>query len=1342
MELEEWINETERILRQQGLTGTGAVDQILLHLEGPAREEVRGQEILDPQALFKILREAFGENLDVGEIVALFHSRCQKSGKSLREYFYALKALVERAQKLKPLVFGDKETADLVLRDRFKDGIVGEVRGWLCQRVRDNPNKSFGETLKESILYEEDLGKGGKKVVKGKQEARQVGGIDGLDSQKVLELLQGQQTLIQMLQEQQKQQKQVIEQMQKVANAGPPSGATGMINKAEGNSYQSKERGPCFFCKKRGHIKKECLAFKRSLSGPSGRYGVVNPAPWAGGSFSPVVQQGKQGVVDPAQWAGGSSSQGMVNPAHWAGGSSPRYPFSVYPPSHPGVYNTGQSEQGTCMPSQPNVDPLARGSGSCSINVDSDTLPSEELIRKTVGTRPFELITINGVPGQALVDSGSQVSAVSETFFKRELAPAGVELLDIDWLEASAVNGLSIPYLGLIIADVTVGNNTIKDKGILVSKDTLESEPSKDKVPGLLGMNILRELPKYSRFAPVDQNFDQKAGYVKVAGVNGVVLPPYSISEIQVKTSCRSGVAFVEPLADMVCGVARVAAGLIEVPTGQAKVEIANFSEGCVKIPAKTKLGIVSNVEIIQESAIVQGMESRSASLEVREPVNSDVLFEMDENLQEIDLSGVSDDPELCKQVKQLLFKHRKIFDTSNLGCTETLKHKIMTVDDFPVAQPYRRIPPQLWREVKDHIQELLRKQVIQESKSSYAAPIVIVRKKSGAIRMCCDYRQLNAKISRDVYPIPRIEESLDTMSGSKIFSTIDLASAYHQVEVEPEDRPKTAFTTPFGLYEWTRMPFGLSNAPATFQRLMSTIFRDDVLERLIVYLDDIVVFSGDTRTHLDRLDTVFSKLARHGLRVEPKKCTFFQQSVRFLGHVVSSGGVATDPAKVAAVAGWVRPETVKELRRFLGFCSYYRRFVKGYASLSAPLHKLVGEVASKDKGKCAAIGKFWEETHENAFNKLKLALTSTPVLGYADFSLPFILETDASSSGLEAVLSQRQEGVVRVIAYASRGLRKSERNQSNYSSKKLELLALKWAIVDKYRDYLQGSTFKVYTDNNPMTYLLTKSKLPATEQKWASALAGFDFTIHYRPGKSNINADALSRQEHRSWDATEICSMVTNTVNLPGEVRCKSLESSLQEKMVAAEVSRQEVQQVEGATGFPMFSTDKIKRLQRGDLNIGQLYKYWCIGVKPDLSTRRHESRCVQLLLKQWCRLEVRDNLFYRKVNDPHHGMVTQLLVPTVLKPEILKMLHDEHGHQGVERTISLIRSRFYWPECEKEVRQYIGRCNRCLLTKKEVVKTPLGTLTASRPMEIVAIDFTILEKSSSGIQTSFRQG
>jgi transposase InsO family protein len=611
---------------------------------------------------------------------------------------------------------------------------------------------------------------------------------------------------------------------------------------------------------------------------------------------------------------------------------------------------------------------------------------------------------------------------------------------------------------------------------------------------------------------------------------------------------------------------------------------------------------------------------------------------------------------------------------------------------------------------------------------------------------MCVDYRQLNAKTKPDAYPLPRIEEVLDALGGAKYFSTIDLASAYNQVEVNPTDRHKTAFTTPMGLFEYNRMPFGLSNAPATFQRLMQGIFRDDLLQILICYLDDIIVYSNDIEEHLERLETVFLKLKEHGLKIEPKKCDFFKPKVSYLGHVVSSEGIETDPAKIEVVEKWPNPKTLKEVRSFLGFASYYRRFVPGFAKTARPLHELVTKLYEGGKvgrRKNKAIGGEWSENCQKAFDGLKFALTNPPILAYPVFTDPFVLETDASNEGLGAVLSQVQNGKKRVIAYASRGLREAEQNMDNYSSRKLELLALKWAITDKFREYLIGSMFTVYTYNNPLTYLKSKSKLKAVEQRWVSDLASFNFDIKYRAGQHNQNADALSRlkrDEGCEWHIDEVQTMLASTINtaiIPQEARVELLQSAVFLTENSQEYSNKQLTApLDGAMSLPMWDLKQLEEWQKLDPDIGRLIHYRALGRKPTRGERAGESRRTMQMIAKWKYLKEERGVLYRIVTGNDQKDCKLLVLPKSLQREFLQGIHDQCGHQGLERTEKLARVRCWWPGLNQDIKQYISKCERCMVAKRPYlpVKTPMGSIVATKPLEVLAMNFTQLEPASDG--------
>ena len=434
-------------------------------------------------------------------------------------------------------------------------------------------------------------------------------------------------------------------------------------------------------------------------------------------------------------------------------------------------------------------------------------------------------------------------------------------------------------------------------------------------------------------------------------------------------------------------------------------------------------------------------------------------------------------------------------------------------------------IPRQLQGEVQKCLDMWLRQGIIRPSKNPYASQVVIVRKKTGEIRLCVDYQKLNSIVVRDAFPLPRIDEALQAVHNCQWFTSFDLAQGYLQMPVEEADIPKTAFRAgSSGLYEFTRMPFGLSNSGSSFCHLMEMCLGDQQFVTLLLYLDDICIFAASIDEMLDHIELVFKWLEDFNLKIKPQKCHFFQCSVIFLGHVLLAEGISANPEKVEKVKYWPVPTNPKELQSFLGLASYYCRFILKFTAIAKCLHQLVGPAnhqkskMNKTNSEPVADSQLnrqtfqWAGKHQQAFDLLKACLTSVPVLGYPDFKCPFELEMDALLQGLGAVLSQRDEtGTSHVIAFASRSLQCSEQSMRNYSSAKLELLALKWAVTEKFRDYLLGSKFTVYTDNNPLAYV-KESKLGAAQIRWLSKLALFDFDIKYRSGKLNQAADALSR--------------------------------------------------------------------------------------------------------------------------------------------------------------------------------------------------------------------------------------
>ena len=366
------------------------------------------------------------------------------------------------------------------------------------------------------------------------------------------------------------------------------------------------------------------------------------------------------------------------------------------------------------------------------------------------------------------------------------------------------------------------------------------------------------------------------------------------------------------------------------------------------------------------------------------------------------------------------------------------------------------------------------------------------------------------------------------------------------------------------------------------------------------------------------------------------------------------------------------------------------------------------------------------------SFNTLKEKLTTAPVLGYPDFTKPFIVETDASFNGLGAVLSQEQDGIKRVICYASRSLKPPERNDQNYSSTKLELLALKWAVTDKFREYLLGSKFVVFTDNNPLAYLQTTMKLGATEARWAAQLAQFDFEVKYRSGRSNANADALSRKTvHGEEVLAQVLHEQSKTAVLSATLRQVACQYNKQVAVSELAVKSSD----EAITALPSLGAEKMKQLQQDDPTIGRFLYFWASKYQPRKRQMMRETKAVRKLLGQWKRITEENGVLYRKVQE-FGQPVHQVLLPESLKHQVLEQLHDAAGHQGMERTEALVRHRCYWPELLNDVEKWCKDCERCIMAKApaQKLKPTMGNFLASRPLEVLAIDFTVLDKASDG--------
>jgi hypothetical protein len=459
-----------------------------------------------------------------------------------------------------------------------------------------------------------------------------------------------------------------------------------------------------------------------------------------------------------------------------------------------------------------------------------------------------------------------------------------------------------------------------------------------------------------------------------------------------------------------------------------------------------------------------------------------------------------------------LLDEYKHIFRSilpNELPPERGIEHEIETGDAAPINTRAYPLSSQQLKEQTKQIAELLEKGLIRESTSSWGSPVLFVKKANGGWRMCVDYRGLNLKTRKNTYPLPLIQECIDQMGKATHMSTLDLTSGYWQMRVAAKDVHKTAFNTRYGKYEFLVMPFGLTNAPATFQTLINNILRPFLDKFVVVYLDDITVYSNSYNEHLHHLRQVFEALAKHKLYANPAKCVFNQPEVKFCGHIIGMGTVRVMQDKIQAINEWPQPRTIHHIRQFLGLAGYYRRFIKGFSQIAAPLSNLlkVGEAATKVRNRLIS----WNTACQLSFDRLKAALTSAPVLQQVDPQKPFVIETDASDFAIgSCLLQQADDGKLHPVAYESRKLSDA---QIRYPVHEKELLAIKQALLGWHRYLDNGHRITILTDHESLKYMNTIKHPSARLTRWIDEFQMYDLDIRYRPGVKAIVPDALSRR-------------------------------------------------------------------------------------------------------------------------------------------------------------------------------------------------------------------------------------
>ena len=775
---------------------------------------------------------------------------------------------------------------------------------------------------------------------------------------------------------------------------------------------------------------------------------------------------------------------------------------------------------------------------------------------------------------------------------------------------------------------------------------------------------------------------------------------------------------------------------------GIIPVLVVNLSDQSVTLYENTPMGsYYSTTEMVGEVyEIVQGADFSRPF-----PSSAKTTYKKEgKPYPPIDLSNADLDSSQKLEVQALLQEYEDVFSkhSRDFGRTNLVRHKIELSDSEPPKQRSYRVAPKLREILREKVDDLLEDDMIELSTSSFAAPALLVRKKSPdnskQYRLVVDFRATNKITLKDSHKLPRIDDSIDALHGNIYFSTLDLASGFWQVEVEPDDREKTAFSTGDGLYQWKVMPMGMKNSSSSFQRLMEFAFRGMHWTKVCFFIDDVIVFGKNFQEKLANLSEALGRLREANLKVRPDKCQIFCKEVTFLGHRVSREGILPDRSNIEKVERWGRPTNVTSLRGFLGLTGFYRKFVKGYAQIEHPLLELT------KKG----VPFVWSDDCEHAFVTLREALISPPILKYPDFEHPFILYTDASAYAIGSVLAQKcEDGKEHVIAYASHTLESRERKWSTYDR---ELWAIVWSIRH-FRHYLQGTDFLIVTDHKPLVGL---RKIPLDQDptgrrgRWATEIEPLSWNIVYKPGSSHANADAMSRLVN--VEQMSVYPQVNSTT--VGKEQKETIAHDQKQNVAfqnyIQELSDLEKDQIPSETKVVKdqnsnqcaFSLDddveRLRDMQKQDPDIKEVLSW--IGTKcvPHKSQLRKKPKLMKYR-NVYRHLVIRNDILWRKYKQGK-SVILQAVVPNELVSEILHQLHGStlSGHYGIQKTVHKALQFYFWPLMYRDISRFCQSCESCQCDRNPVprYRAPLKPISVSRPLQMVAADIVELGTTSSG--------
>ena len=915
-------------------------------------------------------------------------------------------------------------------------------------------------------------------------------------------------------------------------------------------------------------------------------------------------------------------------------------------------------------------------------------MPTEPVVvvgRTCVGDFCHVPVTVEGVPCTALVDTGSTVTLV-----RPDVVPGWTQL-EPTTVQLRTVTGGLAPMKGRGEMTLTVGGKAVRHPVWVASVQD----------PCILGLDFLKATGCQLDLGRGTLRF-QDGPVIALSAVTPPVAAPTTLPAREVGTvepratppfpqnpSRHQGACFPNRPPLHAHSIA------VQSPPSQLETEVTapNSSPPLLAVPAPNSMGCSSPALLPQTEEEVSLLPQTE-----EEATRSAITKIWMENCDDLD----SQQQELLWRLL-VEFKDSFALREDDVGRTQLVEHEIDTGDARPIKCRPRRLPLARQEACDKAVGNMLQAGVIEPSDSPWAAAVVMVPKKNGEWRLCSDYRPLNGVTKKDSYPLPRVDESLDLVSGSAWFSSLDLRSGYYQMPLAPSARPKTAFCTGRGLWQFKVLSFGLCNAPASFARLMDQVLTGIPRQECLVYLDDILAHGPSFDAALLSLRRVLERIRAAGLKLHPDKCHFMQRQVTFLGHRVGREGISTVQDKVQAVADWPVPSTQKDLKSFLGLASYYRRFVRGFSCIAAPLFQLL----HKDREFV------WTDACQGAFDQLRRALSDAPVLAPADPSLPFMLDTDASGVGAGGVLSQVGADGERVVAYFSRVFNKAEKR---YCVTRRELLAVVLS-VRHFKYYLCGLPFTVRTDHSALQWLMSFREPEGQVARWLEELQAYNFTVVHRAGAQHSNADALSRRPCAA-DGCHHCER--------RESRELELCEEEQQQQQLKAVRRAEVVD---CRELQMVSVGEWRQQQELDPDLHPVHQWVESQQRPPWEEVARLSQATKGLWSKFNSLRLIDGVLQRAWKEPATGEERwQLVVPKGLRTAVLQGMHGASGsgHFGVTKTLRRLRQGFYWGHFRRDVEDFCRRCDLCTARKGPTGRShaQLQQHLVGAPMERVAVD------------------